>query len=110
MQKQIINFNFEGYEFELLVEYIGSSVGIIIDNVTTTNILTKNINNQEYTHILHVLRYDLLTGKHRKTIKRILIQELKFRDKQKRDISIIFTPLFIAVCIIAVIIFVSSHE
>ena len=80
MQKTIY-YNFEGFDFELIVDYHANTAGIFIVGIEPTNMVRQKVCKQDFYHILSVLRYDIVNGKHKDEIKQKLMVKLNLDDK-----------------------------
>ena len=75
MQKTIY-YNFEGFDFELVVDYHANTAGIFIVGIEPTNMVRQKVCKQDFYHILSVLKYDIANGRHVDKIKQKLISAL----------------------------------
>ena len=80
MQKTIY-YNFEGFDFELIVDYHANTAGIFIVGIEPTNMVRQKVCKQDFYHILSVLRYDIVNGRQVDKIKQKLISDLNLDDK-----------------------------
>ena len=102
MQKTIY-YNFEGFDFELIVDYHANTAGIFIVSVEPTNMVRQDVCKQEFYHILSVLRYDLANGKHKDEIKKKLMIKLNLDDKTNVKDKTRNFILLVSVQVIAII-------
>jgi hypothetical protein len=96
-----ITFPFEGYNFEIMIEYHINMAGIFLIDKNIIKTPSKNVNQQEFYHHLNSLQYAINRSEHDDKIKEILIRELKFNncsdyDRQFLNKMIALTFLLIA--------------
>ena len=105
MVLQTLEFPFEGYIFELSVEYHSVGNCIMLDEVIVKNDMAPmNVNKQHYYHMLYTLNEKIYYGKLDSEIRMIIINELNYNPicYDARKIKMII----LGIVLIAIIIFV----
>ena len=103
-----IYYNFEGFDFEIVIQYHANPAGIFIEDTQLTNMVKQNVCKQEFYHILSVLRYDIANGRHINKIKQKLISELNLEDRVKpvkncKFVAFIFITMFLISAVVYLI-------
>ena len=75
-QHKTIIFPYEGYNFQILVSYHRTIIGVFLVDMQLTNKVDEPVNSQEFFHTLQQLRTKIIKREFDEEIKTILINTI----------------------------------